>query len=745
MRPLASYARRAALGLTLLLAALLAVRHFDPLTPGLTATYFRDAEFTSTPATIRTEDVPSTDNLESAWPDGRVPDTFSATWAGSILAVRSGRYTFATESDDGSWLYVDGRLVVDNGGRHERRRQTGTIDLDRGVHEIFIKYFQDGGQMAMAVEWSYGAGALEPVPDWALSVRHSEFARTLATVIVRHAVVVIALVWTFAVAAAFLLTAAPPTCTWLQRSLDDPYRRTLTYIVAGSTLLDAAALWWGLPSAWVGDEVVPRLVYEALLAHYSGGWFNRYPPLLFYVLSLVDGPVLLLRSSGWLPLSPVAEEVTLFVLGRLVSVLAAAGTLVAVYACGVRAFGRRAGVAAAAALALLAPFVFYAKAANPEIPYTFWFALSLFFCVRAIETRSGRDIGLLVLTAAAAVATKDQAYALYLPMPFVLVWAIWRSNRERGIAAPFARALFDRRLWGAALAGLLLFSVIQNLPLNWHGFVSHVRDITGPGRGYGVFEPTLRGQWSLLALTADLDRRSWGWPLFLVSWFGLAIALRSRAQRRFVIVLALVAASYYAAFIAVLLYDYDRYLLPIGVVQALWCGVAIDWFLDRGAIAAGWRRGLVVAVFAYSVLYAATVDVLMLRDSRYTAERWLDAHAGRSQLVGTMFPLVVLPRMRDFSWVDIGTADNLERWKPAYFVLNADYARAVAPESGPAAVAAGLQQHTLAYHLAFRIRTASPWPWLPGGHPDLVGPRLDVPVFSFLRDINPTIEIYARD
>jgi hypothetical protein len=71
---------------------------------------------------------------------------------------------------------------------------------------------------------------------------------------------------------------------------------------------------------------------------------------------------------------------------------------------------------------------------------------------------------------------------------------------------------------------------------------------------------------------------------------------------------------------------------------------------------------------------------------------------------------------------------------------------------------AGLQGHTLGYDLAFRYRQPSPWPWLPDAHPDLVGPRSirntglqgsafrvgETGVFSILRSVNPTIEIFRR-
>ena len=57
---------------------------------------------------------------------------------------------------------------------------------------------------------------------------------------------------------------------------------------------------------------------------------------------------------------------------------------------------------------------------------------------------------------------------------------------------------------------------------------------------------------------------------------------------------------------------------------------------------------------------------------------------------------------------------------------------------------AGLEDDTLGYRRVARFREPSPWPWLPAAHPDLVGPRDETIVFSTLRNINPTIEIFER-
>ncbi len=184
--------------LSLVVVALAAARALDPLPEGLTATHFSDTNWTSAPVRSQLDNRPSTDGLFAAW-RGSPPDRFSATWRGSLIVLRGGSYTFAVESDDGSWLYVDGQLLVDNGGQHETRRMTGNKHLDSGVHSLFIKYFQDGGGLSFDLLWGPEANALKPIPSWALAPRAAEFYRFLLSVLLRRALVWASIVWLAAV------------------------------------------------------------------------------------------------------------------------------------------------------------------------------------------------------------------------------------------------------------------------------------------------------------------------------------------------------------------------------------------------------------------------------------------------------------------------------------------------------------------------------------------------------------------
>lgn len=80
-------------------------------------------------------------------------ESYSIEWSGYIDIPETGLYTFLTTSDDGSWLFIDDLLVVDNGGPHGAETKKGRIHLLKGLHEIKIRYFQIGGFAVLEVLW----------------------------------------------------------------------------------------------------------------------------------------------------------------------------------------------------------------------------------------------------------------------------------------------------------------------------------------------------------------------------------------------------------------------------------------------------------------------------------------------------------------------------------------------------------------------------------------------------------------
>ncbi|UOQ68192.1 GDSL-type esterase/lipase family protein [Hymenobacter volaticus] len=86
----------------------------------------------------------------TAWPTlapRNRDEHFAFRYTGYIDVPADGEYTFYTSSDDGSQLFIDSHLVVDNNGLHSLHERSGTIGLQRGKHALTVTFFEStGGQ-----------------------------------------------------------------------------------------------------------------------------------------------------------------------------------------------------------------------------------------------------------------------------------------------------------------------------------------------------------------------------------------------------------------------------------------------------------------------------------------------------------------------------------------------------------------------------------------------------------------------
>lgn len=96
-------------------------------------------------------------------------DRFGFRYTGFILVPVAGEWTFATNSDDGSWLWIDGKPVVANGGSHAPMERQGSLELSAGRHEIEVRYFELSGGELLDVRWQGPGMERETIPLSALS------------------------------------------------------------------------------------------------------------------------------------------------------------------------------------------------------------------------------------------------------------------------------------------------------------------------------------------------------------------------------------------------------------------------------------------------------------------------------------------------------------------------------------------------------------------------------------------------
>lgn len=94
-------------------------------------------------------------------------DRFALVWEGMIRIPVTGNYTFITNSDDGSKLWIDtdynasATPLVNNDGAHGAQDRQGTKYLTAGMHKIAIAYFEATSSHTMTVWWkntAHGVG-----------------------------------------------------------------------------------------------------------------------------------------------------------------------------------------------------------------------------------------------------------------------------------------------------------------------------------------------------------------------------------------------------------------------------------------------------------------------------------------------------------------------------------------------------------------------------------------------------------
>ena len=92
---------------------------------------------------------------------------FAIHFRGSLNIVdgAGGEYELCLNSDDGSQLYLDQVVIVDNDGVHPPRERCELVYMEPGEYQVDILYFQ-GPRYEIALQWSWAkdGGTKQIVP-----------------------------------------------------------------------------------------------------------------------------------------------------------------------------------------------------------------------------------------------------------------------------------------------------------------------------------------------------------------------------------------------------------------------------------------------------------------------------------------------------------------------------------------------------------------------------------------------------
>ena len=89
---------------------------------------------------------------------------FGFIFTGYININKTGLHDFFTSSDDGSLLYIDDILVVDNNGHHGMEEKSGKAVVEKGLHKIKLIYFDFAGDNGLQVSFNLSGQNKMEVP-----------------------------------------------------------------------------------------------------------------------------------------------------------------------------------------------------------------------------------------------------------------------------------------------------------------------------------------------------------------------------------------------------------------------------------------------------------------------------------------------------------------------------------------------------------------------------------------------------
>jgi hypothetical protein len=357
---------------------------------------------------------------------------------------------------------------------------------------------------------------------------------------------------------------------------------------------------YGLPDLYHPDE--PRIVERAVRFHQGdlNPRFFNWPSLYMYVLAGVYG-VVFGGASGGVPGAFGRDPALFYLVGRLVTALFGAATLVILGLTGRLAYGRTVGILAAGFLAVDLLHVRDSHWATTDVPLTLLITLAT--CCALRYWRDGRllDAGAAGLVAGLAASMKYPGGLAFL--------ALLAAHAARRPGATLWRRVVGRDTLaaaGLAAGGFVLgtpFAVLTPVAFV-RGVLDELREVHTVQFGNEADTPGY-----LFHLAYSLPE-AMGWPLYLLALAGLVWALAVRGAREVVL---LVFAVPYLLVIVTWSSRFERYVIPLLPTFLLLAAVVVvrgvGWLAGRGPLVGGSASRVRTAAVA-SVAVLLTVPAL---------------------------------------------------------------------------------------------------------------------------------------
>jgi 4-amino-4-deoxy-L-arabinose transferase-like glycosyltransferase len=493
---------------------------------------------------------------------------FSVEWTGTIVLPRKGRYTFATTSDDGSSVELDGKIIVHNMGVHSLRKRTGFRIMKPGPHAIKVRYFQVGAGAVMRLHWTPAGrrGGLEVVPGTLLFPDPPETGRYSPAwpIPPRDYPAMLLLLGTW-LAGVLLLLRGPLRAGMKQLARDPAARLDLLAFVllfgAGLAMrlwdLSAAGRTWDEDVYWTaGRDFVQNLLAGDWRPE-SWAWNNEHPAMAKWIY----GPATLIAESFTPP--------------RALSAILGALTCALTFLAGRDLVNRRVGLVGAGLCLVLPHLVAHHKIIGLETPSGLFYTLTVWLFFRSLRRRGNSGYHLAAaLCAGMLVATRISNLSVFLVL-VVLYLVVHRKTirAEARFPMPVTLGL-------APVVVVLTFFVLW--PYLWENPMKHI------GEMLSHWEPDRFLEWYL----GSKQRPNWYYfplyfavttPVGVLAAVGLGLV--GLALRRTLGNLALLVwfLAPFIVMVSPLARDGVRYLIPALLPACLLAAAGLDLLAGWGA------------------------------------------------------------------------------------------------------------------------------------------------------------------
>jgi 4-amino-4-deoxy-L-arabinose transferase-like glycosyltransferase len=381
------------------------------------------------------------------------------------------------------------------------------------------------------------------------------------------------------------------------------FAAVLAVVTAAGFLLRVWNLGSGIPFAVGIDE--PAIMTTVVRILKSGSFnphFFEYPSAYIYVqvgTAIVNFLVGAMRHS-WKAVEQVGPS-DFYLWGRFVTAAIGTATIALVYRAGLR-WGPRAGLAAAAVLAVMPMHVRESHFVLTDVPMTFAVTLTLVLSLRAAERPT---LGAWIAAGAAAGLAAGIKYngLMAFSMPLLAALASERGRGPSRVAALLAAA-------AVCVAAFFLTTpfALLDLPAFLNGF----------GTQAAAFTPRPLSSEASWMIYAKHLRQALGWPAALLAAGGMLLA----AYRAFAgpdrvkWALLLVFPAVYFYLINGWGFMFARYALPTVPFIALWAALAGVWLADRlsaAPVPASGRRAAMAVALLLLVVPGALGSIAFVR------------------------------------------------------------------------------------------------------------------------------------